>query len=263
MLPKTSRQEHLHRQRKRSREIQIVLGHIAGRLPAGAEGSLRVLEFGIGSGFQLPYLQRFGSVAGLDQYLSEEARAHPGVELVEGSITATPFAEQEFDLIYSNHVIEHIEDLPAAFAELRRIGKPDCLYAFSVPTNIWLLLAIPGQYYGKVRKILRPKGTVVRSGDRTLLPQTAQPSPPARSRRPFWRRLSHGLALPSHGVETDFIPCYRSFRAESWRKLFLAHGFKVESVEPLLLYGPSQWPIIPILPSIRGLSSSVLVLLRK
>lgn len=241
-----------------------MLGHIQARLPRpAAPGPLRVLEFGIGSGFQLPYLKRFGEVTGMDQYLSQEARAQPDVTLVEGSITTTPFDDGQFDLIYSNHVMEHIEDLPAAFSELRRIGKPDCLYAFSVPTNVWLLLAIPGQYYGKLRLALKPRGTVVRSGDRTVVSGHADVHAPARPRRPLWRRLGRALALPSHGVHTDFMPCYRSFRVQAWRELFLANGFKVDAVEPLLLYGPSQWPIIPIMPSIGGLSSSVLVLLRK
>ena len=63
---------------------------------------------------------------------------------MECGITKTPFDSGQFDVIFSNHVIEQVHDLKSAFRETQRIGTSSCIYAFSVPTNIWLLLSIPG-----------------------------------------------------------------------------------------------------------------------
>ena len=61
----------------------------------------------------------------------------------------------------------------------------------------------------------------------------------------------------------DFRSCYRHFRIESWRRLFASNGFAIVETKPLLLYGPSQFPVVPTTRSVGSLCSSVLFLLRK
>lgn len=123
----------------------------------------RVLEFGCGDGFQIPYLQKIGKVTALDVCLSETLQRVPGVRFCEASVTETPFEEHCFDMIFSNHVIEHLDSPERAFSELKRIGKESCLYAFSVPTHLWLLLSIPAQYYNLLKKGLRKISALFRT----------------------------------------------------------------------------------------------------
>lgn len=52
-----------------------------------------------------------------------------------GQITALPFADAHFDLVAAFDVIEHVKDDRLAFAELRRVLKPDGHLVFSVPLH--------------------------------------------------------------------------------------------------------------------------------
>lgn len=256
MLPKTRAQEQQHRQRKRSREVSLIVDSISEVLSGER---VNILEFGSGSGFQIPYLERLGTVTASDLQTSADVQNMPNANFVECSITDTPFDDEQFDLIFSNHVIEHIDDLPQAFAELRRIGKPSCLYAFSVPTNIWLLLSIPASYYEKVKKAV---GVPSRYGvDGNWVDQPIKAAP--RSATPQRRKLLHRLLPAGHGVTSDFGACYRQFQIKNWEQFFSSQGLSVFAIKPLLLYGPSQLPVIPTMNSVGRMCSSVLFLMRK
>jgi SAM-dependent methyltransferase len=58
--------------------------------------------------------------------------SRPGVS-VQMDITAIPFPDESFDVIYCSHVLEHIVDDRKAMSELRRILKP----------NGWAILLVP------------------------------------------------------------------------------------------------------------------------
>ncbi len=299
-------QEKIHRQNKRTKEMTLILETLSKVLPAAA--GRRVLEFGAGAGFQIPFLRELGHVSALDVALEPSLKTMQGIDVFECSIAQTPFSNGSFDLIFSNHVIEHLEDPPAAFEELKRIGKPDCIYAFSVPTNIWLLLSVPAQYWSRLKRalgnkmpipashsepaedfkmgeesqsqsseILRPplkfqrtqddkkgEGPVTASASNAETAQApADPGTvPASSRDcPFWSKL-----LPrGHGVEENFVRCYEQFKISRWKDFFSAQGFVIRETKPLLLYGPSEFPVIPTLPAAAaaGLCSSVLFILNK
>ena len=137
--------EKRHRRRKREWEMALImeamLKHLKDNGYRGKEG-FRSLEFGCGDGFQISYLEQMSEVTAIDVRLNKEVRSRGLKNLFECSITDTPFKNRQFDLLFSNHVLEHIEDLDGAFDELKRIGNDNALYAFSVPTNIWLLLSL-------------------------------------------------------------------------------------------------------------------------
>jgi len=233
MLPKSRAQETEHRRRKRSREVGLMVERIRSALGSSAGKPVDILEFGSGDGFQISYLATMGSVVASDLYRSDEIRRLEAGRFVQSSISNAPFRDEQFDVVFSNHVIEHLDDLAKAFREIQRIGRPSCLYAFSVPTNTWLLLSIPAQCYNRLRRATDAAS------------------------------LARAFRLGGHGVSTSFSECYRSFRIDNWRRLFADHGFSMIEVTPLLLYGPSEWPIVPTMKSVGNLCSSVLFLMRK
>jgi ubiquinone/menaquinone biosynthesis C-methylase UbiE len=90
-------------------------------LPAGA----RILDVGCGSGKLARFWrQQGGDVVGLD--ISDEALAFThgkGVAAVKGDVRKLPFTDGEFDLVYSDGLLEHFPDPDAVLAELFRVSR--------------------------------------------------------------------------------------------------------------------------------------------
>jgi len=243
MLPKTRNQEYAHRKRKRELEVGIVVESIVTFLKRTSDfqdkTNINVFEFGAGDGFQIPYLRDLGNVIASDIYTSDGVKRLKNIKFIECSITDAPFRDGQFHIVFANQVIPDLIDIKTALREAQRIGKRSCLYAFSVPTATWLLLSIPALYYNKLRN-----GVQTYQRDSKL--------------KTFLRRI-----LPEGRARWNFIECYRNYQIKTWQKLFSENGFSVVEVKPLLLYGPSEWPIIPTSNCKATFCSSVLFLMFK
>jgi SAM-dependent methyltransferase len=270
MLLKSDSAARKHREKKRTLEIEKIIAELECiRQSAGRHGE-HILEFGCGNGFQIPYLKTVGTVVATDIYTSRELKNREDVCFLESNIVALPFTSGAFSLVFSNHVVEHLPDPVTSFQELKRVGREDCLYLFSVPTNHWLLLSLPQKYMGKCVELLRIISKYVMKSD-----DNKQIAPDTLQRMDMESRLGGSgsrkrsflkLLLPKgHGEYPDFLKCYRAFKVKSWNSYFINHGFAIEKVVPLMLYGPSERPIIPTTDKLSryGFCSSVLFVLSK
>ena len=104
----------------------------------------RILEIGCGSGVIASTLKRLGSpdlevhaVDVVDNRLTHDGFAF---RLVEG--TTLPYDDDTFDVVITNHVIEHVGDLDAQLhhlSEIRRVLRPEGRVYLAVP-NTWRLV---------------------------------------------------------------------------------------------------------------------------
>lgn len=98
-------------------EIDFALPSIRGR---------EVLEVGCGTGLLLrAFAQEARRAVGVD--LSPGMLAHArarGLEVVEGSSDALPFADASFDVAVSFKTLAHVPDLGRALAEMARVVRP-------------------------------------------------------------------------------------------------------------------------------------------
>lgn len=95
----------------------------------------RVLDYGCGLGgatVAMAEQLKAGSVVGLDidqgllsraQVLVDERGVSDCIELVEGTPTGLPFADNEFDVVYVTAVSCHMPNLVAFFREISRVVK--------------------------------------------------------------------------------------------------------------------------------------------
>lgn len=84
-----------------------------------------VLEVGCGTGLVLSRLTAFSrSAKGVDLSpgMLEKAR-HRGLDVVEGSATALPFADSSFDVTCSFKVLAHIPEIEKALSEMARVTR--------------------------------------------------------------------------------------------------------------------------------------------
>jgi len=255
-----------HKKKKREIEIALIFGHISKLLKRHAgfsTGGLRILEFGSGSGYQIEYLSKLGNVIASDICINDGIiKCHKDDKFVQCKVSAMPFANSRFDIIFSNHVVEHINDLDKSFLELKRIGKKHCLYAFSIPTNIWLLLSLPGQYYLKFGGLLKKKSA---SNSKADYSEVGGNNKIISLRNGTEKKIRDRLLPHGHGAIQGFSTCYHSFKIKAWKELFERYDLTTQEIYPLLLYPPSSLPIIPMTHRLSrfGLSSSVLFLMQK
>lgn len=121
----------------RTRAIQKYLDAEVG---AAQPGSNRlVLDLGAGAGNMAHHLAHYGQVIGLEY----NPRPIPvaqlrGLEVLRGSGTEIPFAEDTFDLVALLDTVEHIPDELAVLAECQRVLKPGGKLIVTVPAFMWL-----------------------------------------------------------------------------------------------------------------------------
>jgi SAM-dependent methyltransferase len=94
-----------------------------------------VLEFGCGTAGMLPFLAKAaGSVTGLEVNPAAAERARRFGQVVVGSIEELGDAER-FDVIVSNHVLEHVRDVCGTLERLRRVLRPGGLLVVKLPID--------------------------------------------------------------------------------------------------------------------------------
>jgi SAM-dependent methyltransferase len=88
--------------------------------------NLRILDAGCGTGGNALFLQRYGSVVGIDAAPEAIERNLMREELLRGSVLSLPFADESFDLVTSFDVLYHrgVPDPTAALRETRRVLRP-------------------------------------------------------------------------------------------------------------------------------------------
>ena len=171
---------------------------------------MRILHAGCGwdkSNVTRPYKERC-HVVGIDLDPRVESKYHS--EFYLASISMMPFADESFDIIVSEYVMEHVEELASAFREMARVLKPaGCL-----------LLLTPNLYsYKTICSLLTPHKFHIWTG-----------------------RIRYG-----EGHEADMYPTvYRCNSPRSLVRTALASGFKETSLQ-FVTNGPTWVEKAPIL----------------
>ncbi len=125
-----------HLRRRRLYVTSVIKREMADR---GLDKSCRLLDLGCGDGNNLTWLQEFSdNLYGSDYNLLRLARAQrnvPAAHIFLANILDYPTEDAFFDVVYFNHVIEHIPDDLAALREVRRILKPGGILVLGAPNE--------------------------------------------------------------------------------------------------------------------------------
>jgi SAM-dependent methyltransferase len=129
--------EERHRLLK-ARKIELLLG------PGALRDGAALLDVGTGSGWIAHYFaqqrERRFQVAAVD--FNDERVVKDGYAFTQLRGTALPFPDASFDVVFSNHVIEHVgtaADQRAHLVEIRRVLRPGGTVYLAVP-NRWSLV---------------------------------------------------------------------------------------------------------------------------
>jgi len=78
------------------------------------------------------FLKRFKKLTHIDLITAD---LYSPIVDVKADILDLPFGDDEFDMIFCNHVLEHIEDDHTAMSELYRVLKPGGMGIFQIPQD--------------------------------------------------------------------------------------------------------------------------------
>jgi SAM-dependent methyltransferase len=131
--------EGYYRNREQTRDFRVEADRLVGLLRL--EPDSRVLEVGCGGGAFLSRLEKEGSRAtGVDLLEDAVEAARKMVassRVLVADTMALPFENSSFDRLASHHLVEHLDDLPAALSEWRRVLAPGGLIAICTPNRLY------------------------------------------------------------------------------------------------------------------------------
>jgi SAM-dependent methyltransferase len=101
----------------------------------------RFLVVGCGSGVEAAILSRALGVGGIgiDLKAAFDPAAARAADLRQGDATCLEFQDEEFDFVYSYHVLEHIPEYMKALAEMHRVLKKGGAYLIGTPNRSRLI----------------------------------------------------------------------------------------------------------------------------
>lgn len=123
-----------------------------------------VLDLGAGAGIvpQMNFKQHAARVCGVD--MDERVTANPFLhEGKFGRGEEIPYGDGEFDVVFADNVLEHLDDPGAVFAEVSRVLKPGGVFLAKTPNKFHYMPTVarltPHSFHGFINK-LRGRETV-------------------------------------------------------------------------------------------------------
>lgn len=211
----------------RRREIELLFGRCP--QPAFAQG----LELGAGDGFQSSLLRAYVAALIATDYRPTilDAEAHAGVtyRVCDAERVDEMFAAEQFDLIFSSNMLEHLPAPQRALAGMRRVLRDDGIAIHIVPSPFWKVCHLLGFYPNAVLSRLDRWLARHRPADAATINDTAwDNNPKAAVRR--GSRLRRILWPAPHGISGGHLAEFRAFSPARWRAEFAAAGFDIRAI---------------------------------
>jgi SAM-dependent methyltransferase len=134
-----------------------------------------------------------------------------------------PYRNDQFDLIFSSNVLEHIDDLDGILRETRRVLKADGVAVHILPTPAWRLWTSVAHYGYLLQRIL-DAGRPVGDGSVPSLNDKLHSNGVVYA----VRRI---LAAGPHGHYRNALSELYYFCERRWLKVFRHAGFQIAKVQ--------------------------------
>lgn len=189
------------------------------------------LELGAGDGFQgtllTKYVSRLVETEIDPAILSLPPRQSVEYRVCDAEEVGGCFGEQEFDLVFSSNLLEHLPNAGKALHGMRGVMKDDGLMIHVMPTPFWkacqLAFYVPDRFVSLLERITTRRGAQRGTSEETGMESSEAPheadNNPKTSRRRHGR--AYRLFLPEpHGVSSGHLQEFFAFRQSRWRKEF-------------------------------------------
>ncbi len=206
----------------RIHELNDVLKRIG---PLSSE--MKVLDFGSGKGIQLKILKNnFNFVIGVDVEESNNKSHFTNNDVIIYDGVQLPFEDARFDVIFTSHVMEHVQELDSIDSELNRVLKPEGMIVHIVPSVNWKFMTLLTHIPSKIIKKVKQNNTIKNSG----IQQQSKI-------KILSDKLLNFIIPPPHGERGNRLSEYFYFRNNWWLSYFKNRGWIiVENFKGSLIY---------------------------
>jgi ubiquinone/menaquinone biosynthesis C-methylase UbiE len=139
------------------------------------------------------------------------------VEITKGIAENLPYSEGKFQIVYSSHVLEHVNDEKRTLAEINRVLKMDGIAVIGMPTSTMAILNLISQVlftthikiYEFIRSLFKPN---------------------------FFRKFIKIFSVKSHSYPRARSIWYdiNHYRISKWKKLIETELIVQETIKPVL-----------------------------
>ncbi|TVR58966.1 MAG: class I SAM-dependent methyltransferase [Candidatus Competibacteraceae bacterium] len=124
-----------HNRRAKAEKIMQVLDEALGDSPKLVKQ--RLLDIGTGNGEIAAHLATIYDVTSVD--VSDQREVNKNFKFIQLADEQLPFPERTFDIVVSNHVIEHVPSADMHLSEIARVLKPGGIVYLATPNRFWPL----------------------------------------------------------------------------------------------------------------------------
>jgi SAM-dependent methyltransferase len=212
----------------RAVEIELIVAHF----PPGA----RVLELGAGTGQQAIALRDRGFEVEAIEIPDSNYKDHQVFPITPYDGRHIPFPDASFDVVFSSNVLEHVRDLPALQAEIKRVMRPGAICVHVMPTHVWrfwhTLAAFPAGIQEAVALARAPRrpGGLARRAAQAVVTAIA-----------MLGKVLHPFVQGRHGERGLIVSELWLFHPAVWRRHFRKHGFEIVRDEPLGIFNTGHF----------------------
>ena len=186
------------------------------------EKNIKILEIGGGDGFIAKKIHEQGyEITSIDQ-IPKFPQYFP---VIIGNAAKLNFESEKFDIIFSSHVIAHIDEIESFFAECKRVLKKNGLMIHIVPSNAWSIGTNFWHY------ILLPKFFMEWKKSNLLVANNSNRNMNLRKKEKTVNKIMNVLFLHPLGVNPSFIHEFYYFSKYRWKKIFQDQGFNIINVK--------------------------------
>lgn len=205
-------------------EVELALKELELRSLSGAS----ILEVGAGAGWQaVRFSERGFHVKAIDvgEGIYTSHRVYPVIAYDGERI---PFPDNEFDVIFTSNVLEHVSNFQKLQQELRRVLKEGGIAIHVVPTSTWRFWTIATYYPAFclqfISNRLSPKDPKTSSGGIGNQTKSIREGPLGS----LMSKIKLHAFPPRHGVRGNALSEMYYFSRHGWNRVFKKTGWKVE-----------------------------------
>lgn len=219
----------------RVQEIEIAFKNLE---PKGFD---KGLELGAGNGFQstllIEYCNQLVSTELNEFRLIEKEIPDVEYKICDAEKIDTYFSNDQFDLVFSSNMFEHLPNPKDALHGIKKVLKDDGVVILLMPSVFWkfchLFLFYPVKIFNTIRrKLFGKKTTKVQVEENTKKDDSNTYDNnlklERRKRNPFWDKI---LMPVPHGVAQSNIEEFTKFKKSTWVKMFKECGYKVVDIK--------------------------------